>query len=395
MGNRGIYGLMISGLLLIAAVIYFQSHTEFKKPDEDFQVELDALVKEYDLPGATAAYILPNGQSGSASSGFSDVETQTPMSQKSRMLAASIGKSFVAATTIALVIEKKLDLDTPFSNWLGKRPWFSRLPNHNDITLRHLLTHSAGLSDHLYSEKFVQDLAKARHDLNNTPPPEKLVEYILDQPALFDAGAGWAYTDTGYILIGMIIEEVIDGTYEEELMARFINPLGMTSTEPSNKIELHSLAAGYTSTDNHFKLPVKSIDANGKMTWNPAIEWTGGGLITTPLDLTVWSKSLYDGLAMKGDYMPMLLQSVPVGGEGSGIRVGLGLAIYEKGPFGKTYGHGGALPGYVSSMRYYPEHGFGVSFQINTDVGITDGDPSAVKDMEARLAQIIFNAINQ
>ena len=66
------------------------------------------------------------------------------------MMAASIGKRFAAATVLALAREGKLRLDDPVSTWLGDRPWFSRLPNHDPITLRHLLQHSAGLPDGYY-----------------------------------------------------------------------------------------------------------------------------------------------------------------------------------------------------------------------------------------------------
>lgn len=393
MKKLGYIALILFGLIGIASVVNHQTETDTRNLNNQFQSELATIQKDYNLPGLTAAYIMPDGNTGSASAGYSDLETQEVMTNQSRMLAASIGKSFTAATAVALVLEEKLQLDSPISTWIGNRPWFPRLPNHKNITLRHLLNHSSGLPDHVYSEQFVNYWAKNRVEIANSFNPEKLVEFILDQPALFEAGQGWAYSDTNYILIGLIIEEVINGEYESEVIRRFIKPLNLLSTEPSNKIDLANLASGYLAADNQFGLPVKTKNAEGNMVWNPAIEWTGGGLITTPLDLVRWSKSLYDGKAIQGDYMPLLLQSVAVGGEESGIRIGLGLAIYEKGPFGKVYGHGGVIPGYVSSMRYYPEHRFGVAFQINTDAKITDGEPSAVKEIERRLAKVIFNSI--
>jgi D-alanyl-D-alanine carboxypeptidase len=75
------------------------------------------------------------------------------------MLAASIGKSFVAATCVSLAREGVLDLDRPVAYWLGEYTWFDRLPNHDIITLRQLLNHTSGLPDHVYTEKFARDFA--------------------------------------------------------------------------------------------------------------------------------------------------------------------------------------------------------------------------------------------
>ena len=115
--------------------------------EASFQRELDRLRAEHDLPGATAAYALPDGTVGVAAAGLADVERRMPMTSHSRMLAASVGKSFVAAMALALALEGTLDLDAPISALLSGRPWLARLPNHDRITTRQLLTHTAGPGD--------------------------------------------------------------------------------------------------------------------------------------------------------------------------------------------------------------------------------------------------------
>ena len=101
---------------------------------EEFQSALDAFQKQYGFPGATAAYVLQDGTAGVAATGAADIEAGTPMTVQSRMLSASLGKTFVGATAVALAREGILDLDIPVSRWLGDRQWFTRLPNHNAIT---------------------------------------------------------------------------------------------------------------------------------------------------------------------------------------------------------------------------------------------------------------------
>jgi D-alanyl-D-alanine carboxypeptidase len=123
------------------------------------------------------------------------------------------------------------------------------------------------------------------------------------------------------------------------------------------------------------------------MAWNPGVEGAGGGLVTTSADLVRWGRALYGGQALEGEYLPALLESVPVDPDGS-VRYGLGVAIHTRGPLGPTWGHAGSIPGYTSSLRHYPEQGLTVAFQVNADAALLDpddqGDVLAV--LEARLA---------
>lgn len=346
--------------------------------NEQLISELERLRAQHGFPGATLAYVLPDGSVGEVSCGFADMETKELMTTKSRMLAASIGKTFVAATVIALAKEGKLNLDDPLSHYLGKNSWYSRLPNSKTITLRHLLTHSSGLPDHVYATSYHEWVKSHPHFI-----PEALIECILDRPPLFEAGKGWAYTDTGYILLGLVIENVTHTSYYAEVMRRFLKPLKLDQTSPSDRKELPGLVAGYTDPENILESPRKTTDASGIMVWDPVIEWTGGGLISTSHDLAAWAKLLYEGQAMPYDYLGDLFNSVPK--DDSGVRVGAGVLIQPT-SLGPKVGHGGFIPGYTSSMRYYPEHRVAVAFQLNTDIDT----PKYVGGMEQSLAEIVI-----
>ncbi len=357
---------------------------------EDFQATLDALQREHGFPGATAAYVLQDGTTVVAATGLADIEAGVPMTVESRMLSASIGKTFVGATVVALAREGVLGLDVPVAQWLGDRQWFERLPNYEVITLRHLLNHSSGLPDHVHLENFVNTVAHQSQQTQDLLSPENLIKYVLDRPALFEAGTSWAYSDTGYILIGLVIEEATGRSYYEEIRERFLKPFDLSLTTPSDQLLLTGLAAGYMGAENPFGLPRKTLQADGTMVWHPGLEWTGGGLVSNAGDLARWGSLLFEGHAMTGDYLTELLRGIPISPEDADSYYGSGIAIYRSGPFGPVYGHGGWIPGYSSSLRYYPDHGVTIAFQINTDIGILD-DSTAV-EMEKKLAEIVIVA---
>jgi D-alanyl-D-alanine carboxypeptidase len=355
-----------------------------------FQTETDRVRVELGFPGITAACVLKDGTVVTAASGLADVEANMPMTDNTRMLSASIGKSFVGTLCIALAIEGRLSLDEPISRWIGNFDWFQRLPNHESITLRHLLTHSAGIPDHVHMETFADAFSKAWQETGNPFPTERLVAFILDEPALFPAGHGWAYSDTGYILAGLIIEAVSEHPCFDQIQERFLVPLGLLDTSSADHRDLDRLAPGYMRPDNLFRFPVKTLDPNGRLHWHPAVEWTGGGLVSTSRDLARWGAALFTGGAMTGDYLMELLSAIPVAPDLTDVTYGAGVAVYSSGPFGPVYGHAGWIPGYVSSLRHYPEHGVTIAFQINTDIGIIDSDDDVLRIIEERLMQVFI-----
>lgn len=378
-------------LALISITTLFQPAASTQPTLETrLQIELNNLRREYGFPGATAACILADGTVLACATGLADRDHAIPMTPESRMLAASIGKTFVAATVLALADEGVLTVNDPISEWLDDRPWLHRLPNYDAITLRHLLNHTSGLANHVESEAFARAVADTWRDVAHPFAPEALIAFILDRPALFAPGESWAYSDTGYLLAGLVVEKATGNSYYEEVTRRFLKPLRLSRTTPADRVDLSRLATGYLSPDNRFGLPARTTVRPGVMTWHPGIEWTGGGLVSNSTDLAIWGQALFEGRVMAGDYLTAMLQSVPVGDGRDGARYGLGVAIREQGLFGPSYGHGGWIPGYCSSLRYYPRHGVAIAFQINTDVAVMDGPAPAVGEMERRLAAVVL-----
>lgn len=355
-------------------------------PEAALRAELKALIHEHNIPGATAAFVLADGRFGEVAVGIADRETGEPMRVESRMLAASIGKTFVGAAALAMTAEGGVDLDAPVSRWLQGKEWFDRFPEGYRITLRQLLTHRSGLPNHVELETFALALRQRWAWRTATFTAEELVGFVLELPLEFPPGVGWSYSDTGYVLAGMILEQASGKSLYEEVESRFLIPLGLTGTSPSDRSILPGLIPGYTSSANSFGFPEKSTDSEGKLRWNPAVENFGGGWVSTAGDLARWGHALYDGEVLSESAQTELLQTLPISEEPGAVRYGIAVSHHPKTAIGSSYGHGGWIPGYVSSLRHYPRYGFTVAFQINADA--MDGE--SLKEMELRLALSLF-----
>ena len=380
-------------LLLTGACQRTEEGDEFALLKEQFQAELDKLCAEAGFPGATAAFILADGQTVGFATGLADKDQNIPMTPETRMPSGSVGKTYVAAVAISLAHEGILSLDDKIATWFSDEDWFSRLPNGPDITLRMLLTHSSGLKDHVYSPQFhhtLQEIISAPDaDLDYRFPLRDFVGFILDQEPLFPAGEGFAYTDTGYILVGMIIEKATGSDYYEELNKRVLIPLSLSRTTPADRRDLEGLANGHLAAKNLMGLPERTLE-NGMLLFNPINEWTGGGLVNNPQDLVRWAKLLYEEKALDKPYLDELLNS-GFRGESADRRYGLGVSIRET-EFGPAYGHGGWYPGYRTSMGYFSDHKIAIAIQVNTDFRVVSGQEKGVDlgPFEKKLMEVLL-----
>ncbi|NNF25310.1 MAG: beta-lactamase family protein [Rhodobacteraceae bacterium] len=380
--------------LLIAAVLGALGGGPAMADSADLEARVHGLLvsfqTEYQFPGATLSYVLPDGTAGDVAVGLADAEAGAKMTPKTRMLAASVGKTLVGALVLSLESDGAVSRQNRVSQYLGAEPWFARLPNANEMTIRHLLTHTSGLPDHVHMEGVVQAIVArgAEADFG----AEQAIAFVLDTPPLFEAGSAWSYTDTGYLLLGLVIENAAGRDFYGLVQERFLGPLGLNETSPSASPVLPGLAVGYTGQDNTFGLPSRTMDADGALLWNPAAEWTGGGFVSTSHDLARWGDALFSGAALGTPYLDRLLDGVSVHPDAPGILYGSGVAIYSQTEFGPVYGHGGWIPGYVSSLRHYGGHGLTIAFQINSDVGVVDDSTDLVPALEAALAGLLIEA---
>ncbi len=349
------------------------------------QLKLEEWHKAGSFPGATLGVVLANGKSFGLAVGFSDREAKTPMKPTDRMLAGSVGKTFAAATALQLIKEGKIGLDDKIEKYLGREQWFSRLPNAKDITVRQLMNHSSGLVRYEFRQQFTKDLTANPEKIWK---PAELIAYLLDERPPFEAGKGWNYSDTNYIVLGMIIEKVTGRKFYDEVNRRLLKPLKLTDTIPQDGPRLKGVVQGYGGPNNQFG-STDAMIVNGKFTINPQFEWTGGGYASTARDLARWAKMIYEGKAFSPDLLPQVLDGVPAPMLGRERRYGLGVII-GKTSLGTSYGHSGFFPGYLTDMMYFPKHKVAIAVQVNTSVGRTLGKPLSrvlVEAMEIIAAQ--------
>ncbi len=370
-----------------------ESHHRSASPPEVCS-KLNQIVQEvydsYEFPGATAALALPDGKVCATAVGYADPDSNIEMNVESRMLSASIGKTYVSATALSLVGEGVLELDAPISKWLADESFFDLLPNASTITVRHLLTHSSGLVDHVYMKAFA-DLWAERGLSAPALKPRETIATILGQPALFKPGEGFSYTDTGYLLVGLIIEKASNKNYYQVLTETFLEPFALTRTSPSNKRDLKGLVPGYLSADNPLGVPTKTLDNEGLLVYDPLTEWTGGGLVNNSQDLARWGRILFGGRAMDWDYRTEMFKGVRRRNQETEYpKYGLGVTIFETSD-GKSYGHGGWIPGYRSLLVYLAKTDSALAVQINTDIEMI-GDETALDELRARLSELLLDA---
>lgn len=348
---------------------------------DTLQRKLDSLRVAQRIPGLTLGVALPDGSAFALASGESDTVRHIAMRPTDRLLQGSVGKTYVAAVAMQLVHEGKLKLDEKVSVYLGREPWFNRLPNAADITVRQLMNHTSGLVRYEFNPKFMTDLRA--NPLREWTHEEQLA-YLFDTKAEFEAGKGWDYSDTNYIVLGMIIERLTGNTYYAEVRRRVLEPLKLTNTIPSDRIDLPGVVNGYAGPKNELGGYDASI-VNGKFAVNPKFEWTGGGIASTADDLARWGSLLYQGRAFDSSMLPVMLTAVP-SRLGRNVNYGLGVMVRPT-PHGDAYGHSGFFPGYATEMLYYPSLRAAVAIQAN----VTDPYPRGLVGFLNEVAKAIQN----
>ena len=331
----------------------------------DLQKQLQSRLNEFQsangFPGATMAVVLPDGTEFSAAAGLADIEKNIAMRPGNRMLAGSIGKTFFATIFLRMISAGQMHLDDKISMYLKDEPWFHRLPNAGDITIRMLMNHTSGIPEYAELPTFSKDLAA---NPDKDWPPAELLSYIFDMPAPFPAGQGWSYADANYLVLGIAAEKILHHRLYDDIDRTILKPLKLENTLPSTARVLPGLITGYSMPSSPFPVSGPML-RDGKLLFNPKFEWTGGGFLSNSWDLARWAFSLYSGKVLTAAELRQMEVGVPAK-TGKNDEYGLGVQIRHT-DFGVTYGHGGWFPGYLSEMEYFPAYHVAIAMQINTD----------------------------
>jgi D-alanyl-D-alanine carboxypeptidase len=319
---------------------------------------LGALRRER-VPGAQAAVVLPDGRLVAFADGVADRTSGAPMPATGRLLAGSTGKTCFAALALQLAREGRLDLDGNVADWLGAEPWYARVPNAADITIRQLLQHRSGVMRYELSREFLRALrARPAHRFTAI----EAIGFVLDRKPRFAAGEGFEYSDTNYLLLGMVLERITGRPCYDEIRTRFLEPLRLCDTVPSVGRRIEGLLQSHAAPDDPFGGRDPML-VDGELPFDPGFEGAGGGFATSAGDLARWAKALYEGEVLAG-VRDAALAGLPAP-LGPGARYGLGVMI-EDTEAGPAWGHSGFFPGSMSAMRYYPDCKVAVAVLVNS-----------------------------
>jgi D-alanyl-D-alanine carboxypeptidase len=343
--------------LVFLVLLLTQISTSAQK--ETLQSLLDSLRVAGNYPGLSVGIVYKDNTSVALVSGFNDKEKNIPLLVSDRLLQGSVGKTYASAIALRLIKDGKLNLDEKVSTYLGKYPWFNRIPNASTITVRMIMNHSSGVMRYEFKDQFLKDLTA---NPDKVWKPEDLLHYVLDEKASFAAGEGWEYSDTNYILLGMIIESITGKKFYDLVIQQLLKPFKLNNTFPSDKRELKGLAQGYAGAQNEFGRKDKVVGEDGKFIINPQFEWTGGGIYSTTGDLAKWGKLLYEGKVVDTS---LLLSSAVPAKLGRDTKYALGVIIRPT-PMGIAYGHSGFFPGYMTELLYFPEKQLCIAVQCNS-----------------------------
>lgn len=298
---------------------------------------LARAITDHDLAGAVAV-IRDGAAVVTETAGYADAATETPFASETHVRVASITKTFVAAAILQLVTERKVDLDASLDTYLPGLIHGDGIDG-NAITVRQLLRHQSGLPEY-----FDED----------TPPPtspvmpRELLSWALAKPVPYPPTSVPVYTNTNYIVAGLILESVTGRPAAEEITRRIITPLGLTHT--------YFPAAGDTGVRAPMAHGYEAPDGRREdvTTEEPSGVDMAGSLISTGEDLTAFLTALLDGRVVAPAELAQMMDTVEWPLHGPGFRYGLGLTSIDLGCGVTAWGHGGDLAGYHSIMAKAP-----------------------------------------
>jgi D-alanyl-D-alanine carboxypeptidase len=282
------------------------------------------------VPGA-AGLARRGGQVITAASGAADVATGRPMAAADRFRVGSITKTLVATVVLQLAGEHRLRLSDSIARWLP-----GLVPNGQDITVRELLQHTSGLYNYTDDPGFLRAF---RADPARVWQPQALIRIAVAHPPLFPPGT-FGYSNTDYVLLGLIIQAATGQPLGRELQDRIFVPLGMrhTSLPFAQVIPPSPYAHGYL-----LGLPGGPLDLTRV---SPSWAWAAGAVVSTAADLARFYTALLTGRILPSPLLHQMLTTVP--DEPAGIRYGLGIFSLQT-PCGTAWGHNGDFPGYFSN----------------------------------------------
>jgi D-alanyl-D-alanine carboxypeptidase len=345
-------GLMIaSGLIPSRSAVAHQTPTAASPAATPAFTDLDALLAtavEQGIPGVVLTVEQGGESVFSGAAGVANLETQTPLTIADRFRIYSITKTFVATVVLQLVDEGVLTLDDTVTQWLDD-PAVGKIPNIETVTIRQLLTHTSGIYDYLdeadspfYDDAFFAPDA----DWSRVWTVPELLVYAAaeNHDPYFAPGEGVHYSNTGYLLLGMIVEQATGNAFADELSTRILTPLSLQDTA----LEMDA-ALPDDVVDAYHVIEGELVNVTAV---NLTYAGTAGGMVSTTADLLRFANAVFSGELLSPASFDEMFTFHPDPGQGvEGFAWGMGV-YHVPTPFGELAGmEGGAAGGTSFMMR--------------------------------------------
>jgi len=289
--------------------------------------------------------------------GYADIHKKTPVSSKTQFLAGSVTKQFTAVAILKALFDKnkdiKAELDKPIEYFLptGCEIWDGTLPDWaSKVTIHQLLVHSSGIMNYNTLPEFENQKFSKKSEIINFFKSHKLE---------FNPGEKFSYSNSGYFLLGIIIEEIVQKSLDIYLEETFFEPLEMKSTflpMHGTVNELIHNDARFLNLSRGYQYDVIGHNSNLEeiKRYEPMdIPGAGGSLISTADDLLKWNNALYNKKIIPQSLLRLMLHPHLVT-ERSDTFYGYGIEIINSNTLGTYYFHRGGIPGYRSILTYIP-----------------------------------------
>ncbi|MEV7150873.1 serine hydrolase domain-containing protein [Streptomyces sp. NPDC093084] len=327
-------------LALGAATLLSSGVAAAASPRYSLQRDADAI-HALGVSGVQARVIAPDGRQSVATSGTADLDTGRPVPADGYFRMASTAKTLVATVVLQLEAEGRLSLDDTVDHWL---PHVVR-GNGNDgrrITVRQLLQHTSGIHDDLPGYTTPEEYYQQRHDVHGL---RQLVARAMAHAPDFPPGEGWAYSNTGYVLLALIVQEVTGHPAHQQIEDRVLRPLGLDRTRWLGTSP--ALPRPHAQAYQYFG-PGSRVDVTDQIPVDPEnLSW-----VTTTRDENRLLRALLAGRLLPARQLAEMKRTVPVNAEVQqlwpGGRYGLGLVERPLSCGGSYWSHEGGDGGYIT-----------------------------------------------
>lgn len=329
--------------------------------------------------GVTMSVYQPNTGLWVGASGKADLHNDVDMKPCNISRVGSTVKMFTATTVLKLMEEGKLDLDDKISSYL-EGDVIDKIENADQATIRQLLQHSSGIYNYIQNLQFQ---TASLNDFIKEWQPEELLEYAYNKKAYFEPGEDVRYSNTGYIMLGMLIENIEGKPFYQVFEEKIFQPLGLNMTRFAAKDHIpFGIARGYIDMYSNLQV-VESTYYSG---WDYFT--ADGGLISNPYDMNIFFRALMSGQIIQPCTLEMMLTwQTPDETDPNFFPISYGLGIFKiETPQGIAYMHSGDAIGYYANMMFFPDDSTTVVYAVNSNYGKIDQFVSTKEAMEKVIA---------